>query len=348
MRKVVGYLTVCLSMGVIAPLAFASGASASATRVVHPGESIQAAVNASAPGDTVVVESGTYAQTVGIHTSGIKLIGRGATLVPPRNADDFACASTAGAPLFGICVKPKHGDPPLDGVTVQGFTVKHFEASGIFAIRQTNLTYLRNTAIDNGAYGIAAFDTVGTQMLHNTATGSHEANFYLGDSPGANGLLRANVSHRALGFGIFIRNSEGVTVQDNDIRNNCVGILVLGDAPGPAGNVVARHNTILANNQACPASDEGPPLSGIGVALASAHDVMLQDNLIQGNVPTGPTEFSGGVVVGGGGPGSTPPTDNLVSHNVITRNSTDIVDDGSGSGNVYRYNVCGANPGACK
>jgi Right handed beta helix region len=349
MRKVASSLAVCLGMGVIAPLAFASAAGASTTRVVHPGESIQAAVNASAPGDTVVVESGTYAQSVGIHTSGITLIGKGAKLVPPATRKGFDCRER-GVIGDGICIfAGDPGDPNapiLDGVTVKGMTVVGFPDTGIFAINQTNLTYDRNTAIDNGEYGMAAFQTVGTHMTHNTASGAHEANFYLGDSPDANGVIRSNVSHDSQGLGIFVRDSQFVTVQDNDVRNNCAGVLVLADAPGPAGNVVMRHNTVLANNQVCPAA-EGPPFSGIGIALLGAHDVTIQSNVIQGNVPAGPTFAGGGVVVTDQGPGSTAPVNNKVSHNVITGNSTDINDTGSGSGNVYRNNVCGANPGAC-
>jgi hypothetical protein len=339
MRRVASFITVCVGLGVIAPLTFASSAFAGTTHVVHPGESIQAAVDASAPGDTVQVESGTYAQSVLITTSGIQLIGKGATLVPP--AEGGACPDNDG-----ICIGPKRRkDPPLDGVTVQGMTIKGFAGSGIFAINQTNLTYNRNTAIGNEEYGIAAFSTVGTRMTHNTSTGSHEANFYLGDSPGANGLIRANVSHQGA-LGIFIRNSQGVTVQDNDVRNNCAGILVLADAPGPAGNVLIRHNTVLADNQVCPPA-EGPPFSGIGIALLGAHDVTIQSNVIQGNAATGPTFADGGVVVVSQGPGSTVPMNNKVSHNVITRNSVDILDDGTGSGNVYKNNQCGASPGAC-
>jgi len=339
MKKAVSFITVCVGMAVIAPLTYAGSAFAATTRVVHPGESIQAAVDASDPGDTVLVESGTYAQSVAIRESGIALVGRGATLVPP--AEGGACPDNDG-----ICIAPKgRKAPPLDGVTVQGMTVKGFAGSGIFAINQTNLTYNRNTSIDNAEYGIAAFSTVGTRMTHNSSTGAEEANFYLGDSPGANGLIRANVSHRGA-LGIFIRNSEGVTVQDNDVRNNCAGILVLADAPGPAGNVTIRHNTVLANNQVCPPA-EGPPFSGIGIALLGSHDVTIQSNVIQGNAATGPTFASGGVVVVDQGPGSTAPMNNKISHNVITRNSVDILDGGTGSGNVYKNNQCGANPGAC-
>jgi hypothetical protein len=349
MRKFASSLAVCVGMGVIAPLAFATAADASTTRVVHPGESIQAAVNASTAGDTVVVESGTYAQSIGIHTSGITLIGKGAKLVPPPTKKGFDCKE-GGVVGDGICIFAP-GDPSdpstpiLDGVTVKGMTVVGFPDTGIFAINETNLTYDRNTAMNNGEYGMAAFQTVGTHMTHNTSIGSEEANFYLGDSPGANGIIRGNVSHSGA-LGIFVRDSQFVTVQDNDVRNNCAGVLVLADAPGPAGNVAVRHNTILANNQVCPAAD-GPPFSGIGVALLGAHDVTVQANVIQGNVAGGPTFASGGVVVFDQGPGSTAPINNKVSHNVITGNSTDINDNGSGSGNVYRNNVCGTNPGAC-
>jgi hypothetical protein len=131
-------------------------------------------------------------------------------------------------------------------------------------------------------------------------------------------------------------------VQDNDVRANCVGMLVLADNPGPAGNVVARHNTFLANNSVCKGR---PPLSGVGVLLAGAHDVSLQSNVISGNAAAGPTAFEGGVVLGSVGP--TPPTNNLISKNTITNNSTDIASDGSDVGTVIKHNTCGANPGMC-
>jgi parallel beta-helix repeat protein len=346
MRKVFGSITVCITLVVLAPLALATAADASTTRHVHPGESIQHAVNLSAPGDTVIVESGTYAQTVRISTSGITLIGQGATIVPPASPDGFRCLDH-GAVAFGICIgaRPHDPSPVLDGVTVQGFTVKNFPESGIFAVANTNLTISGNTAINNEEYGIAAFGTVGTRFLNNTASGAEEANFYLGDSPGANALVRGNRSHDGA-LGIFIRNSDGLTVQDNTMRDNCAGLLVLADAPGPAGNVLVRHNTILANSHACPPA-EGPAFSGIGVALLGAHDVSIQSNVIQGNVPSGPSFASGGVVVSDQGPGSTAPMNNKVTHNVITGNTPDINDTGTGSGNVYRNNQCGSDPGAC-
>ena len=181
MRRVFSAITACAALAVLAPFALADAAGAATTHHVHPGESIQRAVNRSAPGDTVVVESGTYAQTVRISTSHINLIGRGATIVPPASPEGFRCLDD-GAPAFGICIGARPKDPgPVDGVTVQGFTVKNFHNSGIFAVGTTNLTLSRNTVIDNVEYGLAAFSTVGTRMVNNTASGSEEANIYLGD-----------------------------------------------------------------------------------------------------------------------------------------------------------------------
>ncbi len=68
-----------------AMLVGAAPASAKAL-VVHPGESIQAAVDAAKPGDTVVVLSGTYHQAVCVTTDGIKLRGTRSVIVPPAEA----------------------------------------------------------------------------------------------------------------------------------------------------------------------------------------------------------------------------------------------------------------------
>jgi hypothetical protein len=68
----------------------------------------------------------------------------------------------------------------------------------------------------------------------------------------------------------------------------------------------------------------------------------LTGNQISGNVPSGPTRFSGGIVVSTDpyGPGMTKPTNNSVIGNHFGRNKPDIFYDGSGSGNQFRANYC--------
>jgi hypothetical protein len=73
------------------------------------------------------------------------------------------------------------------------------------------------------------------------------------------------------------------------------------------------------------------------VALFGATDNTIIGNLITGNVPTGETLAGGGVAVI---EGSTPPTGNVVKGNRILRNDPDLFWDQTGTGNVFRDNLC--------
>ena len=174
-------------------------------------------------------------------------------------------------------------------------------------------------------------------MLFNTATGSDDAGFYVGDSPDANATLLGNRAADNL-FGFFVRNAEHGTIGVNRTHDNCVGMLFLGDAPGPAGAFSVVANDVSHNTKACPAG-EGPPFSGVGIGIQGAHDMDVRVNRIVDNVPSGPTDATGGVVLMAGF-GGTGPSNNRVTRNAILRNSTDIVWDGSGSGNVLQPNSC--------
>ena len=68
----------------------------------------------------------------------------------------------------------------------------------------------------------------------------------------------------------------------------------------------------------------------------------VRGNHLSGNVPSGPTAVSGGVVVGvdplfGG---TTKPTDNSIVANNFGRNKPDIFFDQSDAGNRFRANNC--------
>ena len=226
-------------------------------------------------------------------------------------------------------------------MTVSGFHTRDFPDAGVLAFGALNATFAHNVAENDDEYGITAFVSTGTRMLFNRVSGADEAGIYIGDSPVADATLVGNVAEDSR-FGILWRNAEGGSAVGNVVRGNCAGIMVLSGIeglPGTAGALSMRANVIRGNTRACEQSDEGPALSGVGIALAGAHDNQISANLITDNAPSGPTAFSGGVAVVTDFLG-TAPLNNLVQGNVLLRNQPDLFWDGSGSGNVFRGNAC--------
>ena len=141
MRRAIPLLaTVALTLLMASGLALAAGVGSAAAEssVVGPGESIQKAVNASDPGDTIVVR-GVHREDVAIRKDGIKLRGEDAVIEPPARADT-PCSRAFGPEA--ICVL---GDVNLDtfevksrveDVSVSGFTIRGLkgEGEGRFAI----------------------------------------------------------------------------------------------------------------------------------------------------------------------------------------------------------------------
>ncbi|MEJ7815348.1 MAG: NosD domain-containing protein [Rubrobacter sp.] len=302
--------------------------------VVRPGESIQKAIKAADLGDNIVVLGGVHHETVVINKDGISLRGVDAVLKPPAKPTSPCGAS-------GFCVK-------ADNVSISGFTVRNFPETGIIAIGARNSKFMTNRAVKNGEYGIAAFSSTGTQMIANLTRGSDDAGLYVGDSPHADATVAANETYDNF-LGILVRNALHGKIAGNRVHNNCLGMLFLADEPGPAGVFDVRGNKVVNNTRACPAFEGAPPLSGVGIALLGARGMEIKGNHIVHNVPSGPTGFSGGVVVTKGF-GGTPPTNNTLTGNTILRNKPDILWDKSGSGNRLKPNNCKTSKpgGLCK
>src|SRR5688500_6157439 len=324
MRRIVLITTmaVLVALWLVVSAGFASAAPKG--HVVRPGESIQKAVKAADRGDTIVVLGGVYHGTVVIEKDGISLRGVDAVLKPKAKATSPCGAS-------GFCIN-------ADNVSISGFTVRNFRDNGIIAIGARNPKFMSNRAINNGEYGIAAFSSTGTQIISNLTGRSGDGGIYVGDAPRANATVLGNQTFDNLS-GIFVRNARHGKIARNQVHDNCMGMLFLADAPGPAGVFDVRGNNVINNTRACPANEEGPPISGVGIALLGARGMEIKDNHIIHNVPSGPTEFSGGVVVVSSFEG-TPPTNNTLTGNMILRNKPDIFWDKSGSGNRFKPNNC--------
>ena len=110
----------------------------------------------------------------------------------------------------------------------------------------------------------------------------------------------------------------------------------------PVGDFEVKGNTVENNTRSCRAAQFDRNFSGIGIALLGASGMEVTGNQISGNVPSGPTPVSGGVVVSTNPffGGSAKPRNNSVTGNHFGRNKPDIFWDESGSGNSFLGNLC--------
>src|SRR5919112_4975986 len=134
-RTIVLLATMALTVLVASGVALAVtkiGSAGAQSSVVGPGEPIQKAVNAAAPGDTIVVR-GVHREDVIIRKNGIKLRGVGNAVIeaPARAKADSLCSRVSGP--TAICVlgdfNPETGEVRryVEAVSISGLTVRGFE-----------------------------------------------------------------------------------------------------------------------------------------------------------------------------------------------------------------------------
>src|SRR5215217_5748144 len=180
-RTIVLFTTMALTLLVASRVALAVtkiGSAGAQSSVVGPGESIQKAVNAAHPGDTIVVR-GVHREDVVIRKNGIKLRGDDAVIEAPTRAKaDSPCSRAVGRPE-AICVfgdvninTGKLTGPRVSDVSVSGFTFRGFKIKGpggdsvdvidVYAAR--NATVVGNRITGNVAGGIGAGRSVNTTV----------------------------------------------------------------------------------------------------------------------------------------------------------------------------------------
>jgi parallel beta-helix repeat protein len=329
------------------------------TWVVSPGTgTISAAVAAASPGDTLQLKPGTFYDSVFIgqlDSSGnalpksLTIRGAGdSTIIKPPATSTNPC-NGPGA-VEGLCVAGQldsMGNPvlsnPVHDVHISDLRTTGFSDSGVIGFNTEGLEVEHVRSDHNSGYGIARFASTNSVFANNSVSYNGEAGLYMGDSPNANSVVEDNEADHN-GFGIFLRDSTKILAEGNRSWGNCVGILALNTGHGATGTTGAglhtiEDNTVTANDQACPGSNDGPPTSGIGIALVGVLGTKVIENDVSGNKPSGPSLASGGVVIVSGPTSS--PTGNLVKGNEVERNlPQDIFWDQTGAGNTVIHNDC--------
>ena len=147
----IAYLA-CTAALVGTGLGAAPTAAGHTVHLVKPGESIQKAVDAAEPGDTVLLALGVYHESVTLSTPGLTLRGMGRRTVLEPAADAAKAAGTCAADGNGICVVGTK-DHRVEDVTVAALTVSGFTRNGVWATATDRLTVRNVTAVKNGGVG---------------------------------------------------------------------------------------------------------------------------------------------------------------------------------------------------
>ena len=204
-----------------------------------------------------------------------------------------------------------------------------------------NTTIAGNKSIGNSLVGISSFEATGTKMLSNTTRRNEVLGIFLGFAERANAkVVGNNISGSP--WGINVTYAHRGFFAGNTIYDNCAGMFFEAFPSQPVGDFEVKANTVENNTRSCRAAQFDRNFSGIGIALLGARDMEVTGNHLSGNVPSGPTRISGGVVVAVDPyvDGAPKPMNNSLIGNHFGRNKPDIFWDESGSGNRFLGNLC--------
>ena len=293
-----------------------------------PGDfpTIQAAVDASQPGDLVLIDRGVYKEAVDVKTPGITIRGvdRNEVIID----GEFERTNGIQA-LF------------TDGVVVENLTTQNHRVNGVFwtGVRGFRASYV--TAINNGDYGIYAFDSSDGLFEHSYSSGSPDASYYIGQCNPCEAVITDSIGEYS-GLGYSGSNaSTDIFIINSEFRFNGTGLApnsLDGELLPPTVDVVVAGNLIHDNGYVdFPHKGAQWAIQGNGVAIAGTENALVTKNRIF-NHPG-----SGVIVSSNVDKNVYMPEDNVIRGNVISGSALgDLTLSGPAtSGNCFEDNKFG-------
>lgn len=337
-RRTRGVAALAALASVVLPLVACSAAEPSGdvpresgdaiVRVPQDAESITDAVARVAEGGLVLVEPGTYHESVLIDTPDVTLRGT------DRNA----------VVIDGEGLRANGVQAIADGVRIQNLTVVNHTFNGVLVtgMHDENGPLARNldgyerldpekfpplrrfeishvTASDNGLYGIYAFNARNGAISDNYASGSADAGIYVGQCEECDILVQGNVAeNNAIGYE-NANASDSVVIAGNRFAGNRVGLTLLSwyqEAFMPQRKATVVGN-LIAGNAAAESPAHANGAFGVGIGLSGANGNVFERNLIADNPSAGLQVTNTEDVAS---------TDNSFEGNRFEQNGVDIAD----------------------
>src|SRR5215213_921466 len=311
-RTIVLLATMALPLLVASGVALAAGIGSAGAQssVVGPGESIQKAVNAADPGDTIVVR-GVHREDVIIRKNGIKLRGDDAVIEAPTRAKaDSLCSRAVGRPE-AICVlgdvnikTGKLTGQRVSDVSVSGFTIRGFKIKGkgdntafvidVYAAR--NATVVGNRTIGNVAGGIGVGRSINSTVAKNHVIGSPETDSErinvdndARNTTVVNNVVRGISESRNARNAIEVEESIDTTVAGNDLIDDWLGVF-LENSTGTKilSNDISRSGVVgiyMEGPKSANAKVVGNNISGgpWGILITDTHRGSIAGNKVHDN-----------------------------------------------------------------
>ena len=253
-------------------------------------KTIQQAVDAATPGDTVRVAPGTYIENVVVNKPlTISAAGARPTVQAADSSRDVFLLTSSGVRIDGLTITGG-----ASGVQIQSTSkcvvtnvFARDNVRGVYLSHSTENEISNSNLADNG-YGVYGDNASSNTISSNVATGEKGNGIALGDGiflnyGDSNTITRNNLSANHV-FGISLYNSPRNIISNNTISDNDrIGVRL-----GPASNDnTLTFNTIARNSLIAQPVAPDFPASGILIVSATGNRIYLNSFINQPSAVVG-------------------------------------------------------------